>query len=93
MLKCCGNISDLGCFGYCDTITTGITALLTGTYQVKYQIGGGIVLQDFTGTATQELTFTSQFNESYENVFRILDPNGVAVTDGSGNSCFKVTTQ
>lgn len=89
-MLCCTDTYDIGCFGRCDNISTGITAAATGTYQIIYQIANGVVRQNVDYTIGEEIIFSPIFNEDYITVFSILDPARAYVTFNDF-SCFQVT--
>lgn len=86
MADCCTNIMDLGCVGFCDTISTGVTAPATDTYVISLIGAGGYASYDFT--IGEEIAFENPFNEDSTAVFQILR-NGVAITSGIYD-CFQV---
>lgn len=85
-MDCCENIQDLGCFGFCDTIVTGVEAPASGTYIISLVGGGGIASYEFT--AGDEITFTNPFNEDSVAVFQIL-MDGTPVSNGIYD-CYQV---
>lgn len=88
-MACCDNIYDLGCIGFCDTISTGVDAATTGTYVISLVGGGGIA--SYTFTAGDEITFTNPFNEDSVAVFQILK-DGEPVANGIYD-CYQVTVR
>lgn len=87
MSDCCQNTPlDLGCVGFCDTISTGVNAPSTGTYVISLVGAGGYASYDFTNG--EEITFTNPFNEDAVAVFQILK-DGSPVTSGIYD-CFQV---
>lgn len=89
-MLCCDTSYNLGCFGRCEDITTGLVAAVTGTYQVVYMIANGVFRQNVDFTIGENITFESMFNENYISVFSILDPLGNYLTI-DGEQCFQVT--
>lgn len=87
MADCCDNTPvDLGCVGFCDTISTGVNAPATGTYVISLIGAGGYA--SYTFTIGQEITFTNPFNEDAIAIFQILR-NGEPVLSGIYD-CFQV---
>lgn len=86
MADCCSNTLDLGCVGFCDTISTGITAPDTGTYVISLIGAGGVASFDFT--IGEEIRFTNPFNEDATAIFQILR-NGTVVENGIYD-CYEV---
>lgn len=86
MSDCCAEIYDLGCVGFCDTISTGVTAPATDTYVISLVGVGGYA--SYTFTIGTEITFTNPFNEDSVSVFQILR-GGVAISSGIYD-CFQV---
>ena len=58
--------TDIGCFGHCDNITTGINAAITGVHTLETYFNGNLVRLTATITAPNEIIFDgSELNESY----------------------------
>lgn len=68
-MSCCSSITDLGCFGFCDTIETGVTAPATDTYLIEDTTRAAHF--EVSGTIGTEITFTNVFNEDSVTVFKI----------------------
>ncbi len=92
MADCCSTILDLGCEGFCDTVTvTGVTAPVAGTYTVSIVNGGGF--STLTGVLLGAvISFTNVFNEDAITVFQILDTqnNDAPLTNAAGDNCFQI---
>lgn len=87
MADCCTNGSlDLGCVGFCDTISTGVLAPEDGTYVISLIGAGGFVSYEFT--EGEEIAFTNPFNEDAVAVFQIL-LDGIPLESGIYD-CFQV---
>ncbi len=92
MANCCTvGVTDLGCVGFCDTITiTGAAASIAGVYTVR------IIGTEITTTVTLGVgevpSFTNVFNESSVIVVRVTGPGTAtnALTDAAGNDCFEI---
>lgn len=86
MNNCCSSILDIGCIGFCDTISTGVTAPASDTYVISVVGSGGYASYVFT--AGQEITFTNPFNEDSTVIFQILR-DGAVISSGIYD-CFQV---
>lgn len=89
MISCCSKVKDLGCFNFCDTIQTGVTAGQTGQYRINV-VGGGYFVIDITAGA--QIMFENNFNEDSVVVFTIIAPDGTHVLAADGSECFSVTS-
>lgn len=87
MSLCCTNQRFIGCFGSCESIETGIIAALTGDYIITAYWLGNQIEQTVNITATNEIIFPNVYSECAAITFKITDPNGDTVVDGS-DDCF-----
>lgn len=87
MSDCCSQISDLGCFNFCGTILTGVTATQTGDYRIDI-VGGSYILVNIT--SGNQIMFDNDFNEDSITLFTITAPDGTSVTASDGSDCFQV---
>lgn len=87
MADCCSSTLNLGCVGFCGTISTGVLAPATGTYVISLIGAGGYASFDFT--EGEEITFTNPFNEDSVAVFQILR-SGNPIEDEAEHDCFQV---
>ncbi len=89
MANCCTSIIDRGCFYSCDTVTTGRSADQTGTHTVVLQPDGQEIGTN-TVIAGVEITFSGTFfKEDGVSVFKILQPDGTFILDGTAD-CFQI---
>ena len=83
---CCNEITDLGCFGSCEVIPTGLTAAFSGVYLFNWEFNGGIRTFGVTLTAGDPINLPAgNVNEDALIRFKVYQPNGVQV----GSDCFQ----
>lgn len=85
---CCTSKRFIGCYGSCDTISSGINAAQTGDHIIEVCWIDAIVTQTVNVTAPAIITFPNVYNE-YSNVtFKIMQPDGKYIVD-AGDDCFE----
>lgn len=88
-MTCCDSIKDLGCFGHCEEIVTGLTATATGAHTIDILDGN---YKEINFTNGNPITFENFFNEDMITIFSVRDVNGDVMLLGSDN-CFQVMTK
>lgn len=63
---CCDTYTNLGCFGSCAPINTGILAPVIGTYKIFLQFNNAVSeITVVTTTVNEEIVLVDQLNENY----------------------------
>ena len=77
------NPTNIGCFGHCDTITTGVIAPADGVYTVSTTFNGQLLRIDTPALLTgEEVTFSaSLIPENYQFTAWVSDSLGTMVPD------------
>ena len=91
MSLCCTSTMNLGCFGSCEDINTGIVAAMDGDYTVNAYFLAAVITQTVPLLTGEELIIPNIYNENATIIFNIQDPNGDDVTL-LGNDCLSITT-
>lgn len=85
-MTCCKGFLNLGCFGHCDPIDTGLIALQSGDFTICYNSVQGNLCQVLKFSVDEPIAFVS-FSTLYGNhQVTITDPNGVFL------GCFRFIT-
>lgn len=80
------NITDLGCFCYCNDINTGILASMDGTYVIEIKYLDGTKVIELELLEEEEIVLEFDKNENYEYIFSVTKPN-------NETSCYQFKTQ
>lgn len=90
MADCCigTDINDLGCFGFCDTIVTGLTNTSGSSQVYSFYILGTETRIRVTIANGVAINFTNAFNEDSLVIFQIFEGN--TLLDIGGDDCFQV---
>lgn len=87
---CLNDSRFLGCFPQCLDIDTGLLAQQAGIHSVIYYFLDGSSQATFTvGLIGDNIVIPNIFNEFGEAVFKILQPDGSFLIDGTDDT-FKV---
>lgn len=83
---CCDSINDLGCYGSCETIVTGLIAPVDGVYLIRYEINDSIRTIGISYDSGDTIIIpASVLNEDYLIVFQVYRPDGTKI----GSDCYQ----